>query len=80
MDLMNNLFGPLDSKYCALFYFLAILAFINIVLVLFITPVMIYNEPKKVKTIVSILFLLLLSLIPYFMYRLFFSMCTNSLN
>ena len=32
MDLMNNLFGPLDSKYCALFYFLAILAFINIVL------------------------------------------------
>ena len=80
MGLSNNLFGPLDSKYCALFYILTIVAFINTVLVLLISPVMVYTSPNKVKGGLTAVFLILLSLIPYLMYRLFYSMCTKTLN
>lgn len=82
---MNKLFGPLSREYCFYFYILSI--FFYVVLVTFIISSMFYlmknyNKIKEIKFILFIYFIqLTISLfLSYFVNRLLYSMCVNSLH
>lgn len=80
---MNNIFGPLPKQYCLYFYILTVLAFILLMFLLFgFLYVIITNKVKRNDT--NFIFLFVTSfityLLMYFTYRMFYSMCINSLH
>ncbi len=79
-DLMNYFFGPLPKQYCLYYYFLAIISGIIFVFtsLTFITVIM---KSKKIKLNMWLrMFSTLISMfIGYFVSRLLYTMCINSL-
>jgi hypothetical protein len=76
---MNDLFGPLNRKYCVWFYFLSIIGFVFIVLLL-ISSIYIGVTKKMgaafyVQTLISLGY----GAILYFQNRLLYSMCSSSI-
>jgi uncharacterized membrane protein len=69
-----GLFSPLaDSSNCTFFYLVSVLTFINFIIVL------VMGFFKKIKNWPVYLFAVLSPLISYYMFRIFYSMCTASL-
>lgn len=76
-ETMDYLFGPIGREYCMYFYFLSILAFVLFVL----SAAVIVNlvvKGKKFDTMNSFIMLFQPFLL-YFVNRIFYSMCVNSL-
>ena len=79
-DIMNNLFGPLGKEYCVYFYALSILFFISFVLSAGFILYKIVKNPKDLsgKFLLNSVFVLIYTLIPYYVNRLLYTMCINS--
>jgi hypothetical protein len=79
---MNSLFGPLGREYCVYFYFLSILFFVMFATYLLMTVVNIVRNPKMVngKMLLNSVFLLIYTLVPYYVNRLMYTMCVNSVH
>jgi len=79
-SLDNYLFGPLDKRYCFLFYVFSIISFISFLILLFGSIVAFVKGTKKFSPweMVSVVYLLALSFIGYITQRLFYSMCVKS--
>jgi dolichyl-phosphate-mannose--protein O-mannosyl transferase len=81
MSIYNDLFGPLDSDYCNIFFFFMVLAFVYFLISmvgLFIV-ILSKNQKKDGKTIGLILTNAIMMLIVYFTHRTLYSMCISSL-
>lgn len=80
MSLYNNLFGPLDSDYCVIFFVLMIISFIYLVLSLLLAIGYIFSNKRKDGKLVSIFFTNAFIMgIAYFTHRTLYSMCLSSL-
>lgn len=81
-NIMNSLFGPLGREYCVYFYFLSILFFVMFATYLLMTVVNIVRNPKMVngKMLLNSVFLLIYTLVPYYVNRLMYTMCVNSVH
>ena len=79
-SLENYLFGPLDKRYCFLFYVFSIIGFISFMILFFGSIVAFLKGSKKFSLweIVSVVYILALSFITYITHRLFYSMCVKS--
>lgn len=84
-SVLNNLFGPLPKEYCYYFYIMSI--FFYVVLISFIILslgylVKNYNNLKEIKFVLLIYSIqVIVSLfLSYFVNRLLYSMCINSLH
>ena len=78
--IMNSLFGPLGQEYCIYFYFLSIFFFVTFVGYFLITIVNIIRNPKIVngQMLLNSALLLIYTLVPYYVNRLMYTMCINS--
>ncbi len=80
---MNVLFGPLGKQYCHYFYFMSILSFIGFIIAAIFIVFRIIKEPKdilKFNFILESVAIIFYTLLPYFLQRLFYTMCVNSIN
>ncbi len=79
-DFMNTYFGPLGKEWCLYFLILTILSFFLFVSYVVFIIFAIIKDPKKLNfTFVShSIFVLLYSLIAYYINRLLHTMCINS--
>jgi hypothetical protein len=76
-ETMDYLFGPIGREYCMYFYFLSILAFVLFVL----SAAVIVNLAVKGKKFdaMNSFIMLFQPFLLYFVNRIFYSMCVNSL-
>jgi hypothetical protein len=81
-DFMNTYFGPLGKEWCNYFYFLSILAFLTFVFYVLFFIYAIIKKPSSLNLnfISNSVFVLLYSLIAYYINRLLHTMCINSVN
>ena len=79
-SLDNYLFGPLDKRYCFLFYVFSIISFISFLILVFGSVAALLKGKIKFSLweVVSVVYLLALSFIGYITQRLFYSMCVKS--
>ena len=79
-DFMDNLFGPLGKEFCIYYYVLSILSFISFIIATFFILFKIVKNPKSVNS--DFLFksglIILYTIIPYYINRLLYTMCINS--
>ncbi len=75
----NDLFSPLDKKYCIYFYFLSVFAFVLMIFSI-ISIIFLLGDFQKHKFVImnSISSAIMLG-IAYFSNRLLYTMCTSSL-
>ena len=66
-QIMNYLFGPLDKKYCAYFFYMSVITFVLLLTVFFVE---LFVNKASFRPII-----LLMPFITYFQMRLFYSMC-----
>ncbi len=73
----NNLFGPMEKKYCELFHAISVFYFLIMILAIF-NFVFLFKDIKRNKYLVinSIVVVLMLG-INYIYNRLLFNMCTK---
>ena len=80
---MDLLFGPLGKQYCNYFYIMSILSFIGFILASLYIVGKIFKEPKnllKFTFVLESVSIIFYTLLPYFLQRLFYTMCINSVN
>lgn len=82
---MTKYFGPLTKDYCLYFYLLAIFSFVIFILALFSSIIQLFTMMRKGKqfdfgSLFHTVFILLNSLIVYFVNRLFYTMCLGSVH
>lgn len=76
---LNNVVGPISSKYCVYFYILSVLAIVFFVIVLgFITWAAISKKIKMSYVLISVIYSVQFLLI-YLQNRLLYNMCINSI-
>jgi hypothetical protein len=76
--LIDKLFGPLGKEYCNWFYFLSIFSFIMFVLALLTALSLAVS--KKTKNYTVLFIAVFQPFLLYFVNRLFYSMCVNSIH
>jgi hypothetical protein len=78
---MNSLFGPLGRDNCVYFYFLSILFFISFIIILLLFLFTIIKNPKYLnkQLVLNTIFGLVYTILPYYVNRLMYSICVNSL-
>jgi len=80
MSMYNQLFGPLDSDYCMIFFVLMVIAFIYLVLsVLGMIGYMFSSKKRDSKIFGLFLTNALMMVFVYFTHRTLYSMCLSSL-
>lgn len=81
MPSFKDLFTPLDKKYCNYFYYLSVIAyFIFIFMVLSLIWGLIFNYKKyDLYLFLNYISLIISTFLSYFVNRLMYSMCVNSL-
>lgn len=75
MEEVNNLFSPMDKKYCSLFYGISMFNFL-LMIVSIVNLVFLFKDIKRNKKLIfnSIIVILILGM--YYIYnRLLFNMC-----
>lgn len=79
-SLENYLFGPLDKRYCMLFYIFAILAFFTFFVAVIGLIVSLVKGSKKfsMTELFFVLYSLLMSFLIYLQNRLLYSMCIST--
>lgn len=76
-EVMDYLFGAIGKEYCMYFYFLSVLAFIAFIIALVsVIRLMATNKKLPISTAVLVVFQ---PFLVYFVNRIFYSMCVNSL-
>lgn len=76
-EVMDYLFGAIGKEYCMYFYFLSVLAFIAFIIALVsVIRLMASNKKLPISTAVLVVFQ---PFLVYFVNRIFYSMCVNSL-
>ena len=80
-NLYQTFFSPLDKSACFYFYFLTYFSFGILVIFLLIEAGYIYKNYKNLnfRTLLNSVFLLLNIFMSYFVNRLMYSICINSL-
>ena len=78
-SLEKYLFGPLDQKYCVLFYFFAVVMFVSMAIGVVGLLFTLYKK-RKLSGIEMSMFAhsFMISFISYLTYRLIYSMCISS--
>ena len=78
--LMQDFFGPLGQEFCLYFYILSIIFFILFILSIIGVVVALSMNYKKLNTmfVLNSAFLILNTLLAYFVNRLLNTMCVNS--
>ena len=78
----DKYFGPLPKKWCNYFYFFSIFFFIvfSVTLIAIVASLVMNYRKVNISIILNGILLLLNSLIGYFVNRLFYSICVNSLH
>ena len=78
MPLLETLFGPLNKEYCNYFYVMQIVSFaLTLMMVLIVVRSSFSKKPLKLESIFN---LITSPLLIYFINRLYYSMCVNSLH
>jgi asparagine N-glycosylation enzyme membrane subunit Stt3 len=79
-SLENYLFGPLDKRYCLLFYIFSILGFFAFFVALVGVVVSFARGTKKLTAteVFFVVYSLLMSFLVYLQNRLLYSMCVNT--
>ena len=79
-SLENYLFGPLDKRYCLLFYIFSILGFFAFFVALVGVVVSFVRGTKKLSAteVFFVVYSLLMSFLVYIQNRLLYSMCVNT--
>lgn len=75
--MMDYLFGPIGKEWCMYFYFLSIFAYILFVMA--VVSVMMMAMKGKVKNMLNASLVVFQPFLLYFVNRMFYSMCVNSL-
>lgn len=79
-EFIDYLFGPLDKKYCAYFYYLSVIGYILMLLVLLTLILLIFNDKKiDLKMVFFSIYMIVIYFIMYFQSRLLNSVCISSL-
>tara|TARA_Y100000992_G_scaffold284406_1_gene234514 strand:+ start:40 stop:279 length:240 start_codon:yes stop_codon:yes gene_type:complete len=76
-EVMDYLFGPIGKEYCMYFYFLSVFAYILFIMAL--VSVMMMAMKGKVKNMLNAFIVVFQPFLLYFVNRMFYSMCVNSL-
>lgn len=81
-SLSNTYFGPLSKKWCNYFYFFSVFFFVvfSISLILMIGTLVMNYKKVNITIILNAVLLLFNSFIVYFVNRLLYSVCVNSLH
>ena len=74
---MDYLFGPIGKEYCMYFYFLSVFAYILFIMAL--VSVMMMAMKGKVKNMLNAFIVVFQPFLLYFVNRIFYSVCVNSL-
>jgi amino acid permease len=77
MTLENYLFGPLNTEYCAYFYFLSIFGFISLLIMIMSFIFMIFERKLDTKVAITVFMTSMVYFLVYFQNRLLYSMCVN---
>ncbi len=82
---MNKLFGPLPKEYCSYFYIISVFFYVLLIIFIILSLVYLINNYGKIKEIKFVLLIYSLQLfislfLSYFVNRLLYSMCINSLH
>ncbi len=79
-SLENYFFGPLDKKYCLLFYIFSVIMFLLFLGAVFLVGMSLFNGYKfTLFNIFITAYALLISFVAYLTQRLLYSMCVGSL-
>ena len=80
-NLQNTFFSPLNKDACFYFYFLTVFFFIVMVIAVISGAIYIFKNPTKLSFNVIMHFILIIInfFVIYFVNRLYYSMCVNSL-
>jgi hypothetical protein len=80
-DLYQTFFGPLDKTACLYFYFLSLFFFVVLIIVLIKEIIYVFKHYKSIDYIIFWKGLLVTTniFLAYFVNRLMYSMCNNSL-
>lgn len=76
-EVMDYLFGPIGKEYCMYFYFLSVFAYILFIMAL--VSVMMMAMKGKVKNMLNAFIVVFQPFLLYFVNRIFYSICVNSL-
>jgi hypothetical protein len=74
---INNLFSPLDKKYCMYFYFLSVFAFISLIFSIISLIVLLGDYNKHKYVIMNMVYSTLMLGVSYFTNRLLYTMCVR---
>lgn len=77
-DFMTTFFGPLSKQYCSYFYFLSIILFVFLIISA-ISLIGLFIKKFDKTILFNNAFVLINLLIAYFINRLFYTMCINSI-
>lgn len=79
-DLNDYLFGPLDKKYCAYFYYLSVIGYVLMLLVLIsLVGLLMMDKKLDMKMIMYSVYLILLYFLVYFQGRLLNTVCISAI-
>lgn len=80
MSLYDNIFGPLDSDFCNIFFIFMIITFIYLVLSIIGMIGYMFSNKKKDSKIVGLFFTnAVFMAVAYFTHRTLYSMCISTL-
>ena len=79
--LTDNLFGPLNKKYCAYFYFFSVAGFIIMITFMLFILIFFVRFYKKLNShiMINLIMMVVNSFLLYFSNRLLYTMCLKSL-
>lgn len=80
MDFIDKqLFGPLNKKYCTIFYALAVISFLMAAIIIVNAAITFATEPKKITVEAGIVVAAMFSvhIIQYIQSRLLYSICAG---
>ena len=78
--MLDKLFGPLGKDYCLYFYVLSVMSFSLFLLYVLYIVTLVIKTPSKLNVpfLMHSLFVIMYSLLGYFVNRLLYTMCINS--
>ena len=81
---IDNLFGPLPKEYCSYFYIMSVFFYVLLIIFIVLSLGYLLKNYNNLKEIKFVLFIYVIQLVTtlflsYFVNRLLYSMCINSL-
>jgi len=81
MNSFNDLFTPLDRKYCNYFYYLSVISYIVFIIMILLLVWCLVFKPKKIDLYICLntISIIISTFLAYFVNRLLYSICVKSL-